>query len=177
MVLIGTHSISIPRPTALTTARAALVVGAAFAGVSIYWGLGGTAMLATVGGALAAGRRSGTLATTSLVWAAVVLKIIAAVLPLTLVSSRSHGLRFRRRQRILRPLIWVEAVVLTGYGLVQCVVGWLVQFGVIHTPATADHYALAWHAWLWDPWFLVWGLLVTATLILSGRDRWTGHAA
>ena len=89
MVLIGTRSISIPRPTALAAARAALVVGAAFAAVSLYWGLGGTAMLATVGGALAAGGRSGTLATTSLVWAAAILKMIAAVLPLTLVSSRS----------------------------------------------------------------------------------------
>ena len=78
-----------PRPTTLAAARAALVVGAAFAAVSLYWGLGGTAMLATVGGALAAGGRSGTLATTSLVWAAAILKMIAAVLPLTLVSSRS----------------------------------------------------------------------------------------
>ena len=38
---------------------------------------------------------------------------------------------------------------------------------MIGTPANADHRALAWHAYLWDPWFLVWGLLVTAALLRS----------
>jgi hypothetical protein len=33
--------------------------------------------------------------------------------------------------------------------------------------ASADHRALAWRAYLWDPWFLVWGLLVTAALLRS----------
>ena len=174
MVSIGARTVSVPRPTALGTARAALVLGAAFAGISLYWGLGGTAMLDTVGGALAAGGRAGTLATTSLVWAAVVLKMVAATLPMALVGSH-----FRvcsdRWQRRLRLLVWAQALVLTGYGLVQCVVGWLVQFGVIRTPVTDDHHALAWHAWLWDPWFLLWGLLVTATLRLHRRDRWNGR--
>ncbi|MGI8591252.1 MAG: hypothetical protein ACR2M5_09740, partial [Nakamurella sp.] len=41
----------------------------------------------------------------------------------------------------------------------------MVQFGVIAASASADHRALAWHAYLWDPWFLVWGLLVTAALL------------
>ena len=27
--------------------------------------------------------------------------------------------------------------------------------------------ALAWHAFLWDPWFLAWGLLACATLGIS----------
>ncbi len=39
--------------------------------------------------------------------------------------------------------------------------------GLIGTPANADHRALAWHAYLWDAWFLVWGLLVTAALLRS----------
>ncbi len=41
----------------------------------------------------------------------------------------------------------------------------MVQLGVIASSASADHRALAWHAYLWDPWFLVWGLLVTAALL------------
>ncbi|PZS36509.1 MAG: hypothetical protein DLM59_01075 [Pseudonocardiales bacterium] len=48
--------------------------------------------------------------------------------------------------------------------------GLMVQFGVIAASASADHRALAWHAYLWDPWFLVWGLLVTAAL-LRARHR------
>jgi hypothetical protein len=37
--------------------------------------------------------------------------------------------------------------------------------------AGADHRALAWHAYLWDPWFLLWGVLVTAALVRSRLSR------
>ena len=47
---------------------------------------------------------------------------------------------------------------------VLSVVGWLVQAGVVAHGRNADRTALAWHAFLWDPWFLVWGLLVAAAL-------------
>lgn len=33
----------------------------------------------------------------------------------------------------------------------------------------ADHRALAWHAFLWDPWFLSWGVLVTIAMVASRR--------
>ena len=60
-------------------------------------------------------------------------------------------------------------MILTGYGLVLTAVGLLVQAGVVAASAGADHRALEWHAYLWDPWFLVWGLLVTAALLRSRR--------
>jgi hypothetical protein len=50
------------------------------------------------------------------------------------------------------------------YGLVLTLVGMLVEAGAIHLSAGADHRALAWHAYLWDPWFLIWGLLVAGAL-------------
>jgi len=56
-------------------------------------------------------------------------------------------------------------------GLVLSVAGWLVRAGVITPGANADHRALAWHAYLWDPWFLVWGLLVAIALLRSRRRR------
>lgn len=40
---------------------------------------------------------------------------------------------------------------------------------VIASSASAGHRALAWHPYLWDPWFLVWGLLVTAALLRTRR--------
>ncbi len=67
-------------------------------------------------------------------------------------------------------LAWIEAGILAIYGLVLTVAGLLVQAGVIHASATADHRALAWHAYLWDPWFLIWGLLAGGAL-LRGRHR------
>jgi hypothetical protein len=43
------------------------------------------------------------------------------------------------------------------------------QPGVIAAAASADHRALAWHAYLWDPWFLLSGVLVTAALVRFRR--------
>lgn len=70
-------------------------------------------------------------------------------------------------RRLIRPLGWVEGCLLTAYGLVLTAVGLLVQAHVVRTTPSADHRALAWHAYLWDPWFLVWGLFVLAALYRS----------
>jgi hypothetical protein len=157
-------------------AWAALVAGLAYAGISIYWGLGGTWLLDTVGGPLAAGGRSGRAWVTAAVWAAAGLKVIAAVVPVLAVgrAAVSRPLPWRR---LLLVLAWAEAVILTLYGLVLTVVGLLVQSGLIRAGAGADHRALAWHAYLWDPWFLLWGLLVTAALLPAGRPRGAFPAA
>ncbi len=97
-------------------------------------------------------------------YAAAVLKLVAAVLPLLALSGWGGG----PRARVLRALSWVAAGILVVYGFVLTAVGLLVQTGLIHTSADADRRALAWHAYLWDPWFLVWGLLIAAAL-MRGR--------
>jgi uncharacterized membrane protein len=149
-----------------------LIVGLLYAAVSAYWGLGGTWLLDTVGGSLEEQARAGNPGVMLAVWAAVVLKMIAAVLPLTAL----RGLFTPARDRTVWVLAWAEAAILTLYGLVQSTAGLLVQADVIHASATADHRALAWHAYLWDPWFLVWGLLVAAAL-LRGRYRRSHNAS
>ena len=146
-------------------AWAAFAVGLLYAAVSVYWGLGGSWLLDTVGASLTQAGRSASAPVVLAVWFAVALKVIAVVLPLPAAGAVAPG-GFRRR-RLARALAWIEAVILTCYGLILTAVGLLVQAGVIGTPADADHRALAWHAYLWDPWFLVWGLLVTAALLCS----------
>jgi hypothetical protein len=148
-------------------AIAAAVLGLAYAAVSIIWAFGGNWLLDTVGGELAAGGRAGAWLVIAALWAAIVAKLVGAVLPLVAVS-RTAGGRFRRPVRLL---CGVEAVVLTTYGLVLTVAGVLVQSGVIQASADADHRALAWHAYLWDPWFAIWGILVGAALLLSRPRR------
>ena len=155
------------RRKALRAASAACVVGLLYAGISVYWGLGGTWLLDTVGGALAQQGRNRTAGAIFAVWAAAALKAIAAVLPL--LALRPFGSAARLRQ--LRLAGWIAAVVLIVYGLVLTVVGLLVQTGAIQTSANADHRALAWHAYLWDPWFLVWGLLIAAALCWAPRGE------
>ena len=69
----------------------------------------------------------------------------------------------------VRVLAWLEAAILTIYGLVLTVAGLLVQSGVIAPAASADRRALAWHAYLWDPWFLIWGAFATLALMRARR--------
>src|SRR5260370_24533774 len=71
----------------------------------------------------------------------------------------------------MRGLAWLEAAIRTIYGLVLTGAGLLVQSGAIASAASADHRALAGHAYLWDPWFLLWGVLVTAALVRSRQAR------
>jgi hypothetical protein len=99
----------------------------------------------------------------------VALKLLAVVLPLLAL----HRLPRPAWHRIVWVLAWAEAAVLTTYGLVWTAGGLLAQAGVVH--ATTDPRALAWHAYLWDPWFLVWGLLVAAALLLSRHGRSQSH--
>jgi hypothetical protein len=156
-----------PSPSALTLARTALIVGLLHAAVLVYWGLGGTRLLDTIGGSLEEKARAGSASVMLAVWAAAVLVIIAAALPLLALRQLTSP----RWNRIVWLLAWAEAAILTLYGLVWTGGGLLVETGVIHAPANPDdHRALAWHAYLWDPWFLIWGLLVAAAL-LRGRQR------
>jgi hypothetical protein len=145
---------------AVLAAAAAALVGGAFALVSAYWGLGGTALLDTVGGSLEAQGRAGSAAIITVVWVSVLLKLIAAALPLAAVRGWGPA----RLHRPIRVLAWIAGVILTGYGLLLTSVGLLVQAGAISTDPSADHRALAWHAYLWDPWFLIWGLLALTAL-------------
>jgi Protein of unknown function (DUF3995) len=67
-------------------ASAALTIGLAYAAISVYWGLGGSWLLNTVGESLAKADATDQFA----VWAAAALKLIAAVLPL-LAITRGHA--------------------------------------------------------------------------------------
>jgi hypothetical protein len=58
----------------------------------------------------------------------------------------------------------VAGVVLVLYGAALTSGGLAVQVGVLQAAGDADERALRWHTYLWDPWFLAWGVLLLATL-------------
>jgi hypothetical protein len=156
-----------PARTAFAAACAAAVLGTLYAAVSAYWALGGTRLLDTVGGVFQKAGQSGGLGVEAVVWLTVLLKLLAAAVGVGAVSEhRARDLLWRRRVRIAA---WLSGVILSVYGGVLSIAGWLVQAGVIHAGVHADHRALRWHAFLWDPWFLVWGLLIVFALRHSGR--------
>jgi hypothetical protein len=158
------------RPAAL----AALGVGLAYAAISMYWALGGTWLLDTVGISLSRPGQAGHAIALAAALGAAVLKAVAAVLPVLAVLRirvRPGGGQDRGLNRLIRVLAWIEAAILLGYGLVYTAAGLLVQAGLVHAPAHADHLASRWHAYLWDPWFGVWGILVFTALYRSRPGR------
>jgi len=144
-------------------ALAGLVAGLAYAAISVYWGAGGRWLLNTVGISLSQPGQAGHLAALLAVWGAAAGKAVAALLPLLAIGAwprtANGGLR-----RLARVLAWIETAILTGYGLILTATGLLVQAGVIKSATHADRLALKWHAYIWDPWFLIWGIFVFLAL-------------
>lgn len=138
--------------------------GLVHAGFSLYWGLGGRWLLDTVGEwALDWAREAPVLATVVLLVVALV-KVGGAVVPLVLESGALPG------RAAWLAACWSGAVVLVCYGLANTVGAWLVLSDVVRPDSPVDRAALVGHAVLWDPLFLLWGLLLAAGL-WTGRRR------
>ena len=99
----------------------------------------------------------------------VLLKLLAAILGLVIVIGRPPLAAAQRR--IGQRMAWAGALILILYGGVLSITGWLVQLDIVSPAANADHKALRWHAYLWEPWFLVWGLLLATGLARSADRR------
>jgi hypothetical protein len=84
----------------------------------------------------------------------VLVKVTGGLLALALVQP--WGTRVGRR------LLLVSAAVgsagLAVYGGVLVLVGGLVLADLITPSAAVDEHALRWHVFVWDLWFLVWGM-------------------
>ena len=135
-------------------ARAAAGLAFASAAVSCYWTAGGTVLLDTVGGAIEELARERSLGAVVLGAATVALKVVAGVLALALLHPPAGA--FRRRVLILAN--GVASAILCLWGGINVVVGALVLGGAVSPSGDIDRYALRWHVFLWDLWFLVWGV-------------------
>jgi hypothetical protein len=139
-----------------SAALAAAALAFASAAVSLYWTLGGTGLLDTVGGEIERLARERSAAAIAVAGATAVAKLLAGALALALLRSD--------RRPLFRAAIGGGAL-LALYGGVLVVAGALVLAGAIDSSEPVDEYALRWHVFLWDMWFLVWG----AALALAGR--------
>ncbi len=139
-----------------------------YAAVSLYWALGGTALLATVGPQFVGlAERGGAAVILSLLLVAV-LKFAGGMLALALVKTWPR----RLQRRLLTGAALAGGMVLTLYGGIQVGAGGLALAGVFGPATATDRTALRWHVGVWDLWFLVWGLLLgTAALQRRRLDR------
>lgn len=165
-----------PEPKATWAGYAACVLALGHAAVSFYWASGGTAGLSTVGGELEAVGRAASPALAAVVWGVGVAKVLAGLLALALVMS--WGRAFPRWTMLAAG--WGGAIVLSLYGGVLVAVEALVVGGIVVPSGPVDWFALRWHLFLWDPWFLLWGLLLGGAAWhftrVSRAGRRTGEA-
>jgi hypothetical protein len=134
--------------------------------VSGFWALGETWLLDTVGGTFERWGRSRSPGVLALLWVTILVKLVAAVVPLLAL----YELVPASTRRAVRLLAWADGLILAAYGFVLTAAGLAIQAGIVAASAHADHRALAWHAYLWDPWFLVWGVLVVVALGRGAAD-------
>ena len=144
---------------------AAAAVGLVHAGFTIYWAVGGRWLLRTVGSWAVelVDDRPGVAG--AVLGVVAVLKISGSLVPVLVEAGRVGG---RRRWRALE---WAGAVVLLGYGLLNVVVAWAVLGGLVTSADGYDRSAELGHAALWDPLFLLWGLLLAAGLATTRTRR------
>lgn len=146
-----------------------------FAAQSIYHAAGGTVGAETIGPAIAEPVRAREPAWVALMWVTAALKLIAALLALALV--RPWGRVVPRR--LLLAAGWCAVAVMGVYeGAASLVQHALMVAGVIDTPEGLGATAARWHPLLWDPWWLLGGILFgLATWRYQRRDRTLGEPA
>ena len=151
--------------TGTLAAYAAAIIAFAYAAVSLYWTVGGSLLLDTVGGKAGAIAADGGVPAVLLGLTATVLKTGGGLLALALI---------RRWGRVI-PRRWLlvcsagASAVLTGYGCLLVAAGALVLSGTVPA-AGADRTALRWHVAVWDMWFLLWGLFLAVATVACWRQ-------
>ena len=129
--------------------------------MSLYWALGGHALVSTIGGYVEQFARRGGALPVLVALAATLAKVVGGLLALALV--RPSG-------RVV-PRGWLlmgsagASVLLVVYGGLNVLLGALVLSGVIHPTGSVDRTALRWHVGVWDLWFLVWGILLALATV------------
>ncbi len=140
---------------------AAGIVGIAHALPSLYWALGGTALVSTLGDWAARWQRESPIEVAVALSLIFLAKLAGATLPLL----NHRGLL--PVPRLWRGLFWCAAALLVTYGVVNVVAALAALTGLIDTSQARDTAGLVGHAFLWDPLFALWGLLLGAALWVS----------
>lgn len=152
-----------PRPVSRRTAAVGAAVWAfVFAATSFYWALGGRMGAETLGPGLVELARDPLFVAVGL-WGAGVAKAIGGLVALGLAAPGGAG----RLEAPLRVLAIVGGGVALLYGSASLVQHVLMLAGAIRTPTALGGAAAAWHVVVWDPVWIVGGLL----FLLAGRRR------
>ncbi len=82
-------------------------------------------------------------------------KVLGGVFALALVRSWGRAIP----RRLLLGAAWSAATLLIVYAVANFVDHGLMEAGVRHIPEALGSHAVRWHLLLWDPWWLLGGVL------------------
>ncbi len=122
-----------------------------FALPSFYWAAGGTVGMNTIA------RDPDAISLLNepiVVFGTGLLKVLGGMLVLALVQPWE-----RRFGRWLRRATWAAGGVLVVYGAALQIQHGLMLTRLVDTPDALGITAARWHFWLWDPWWLLGGVL------------------
>ncbi|HLZ23124.1 MAG TPA: DUF3995 domain-containing protein [Ktedonobacterales bacterium] len=155
-----------PSRSFVWAAYAACAWALVFAALTFYWAAGGTAGAATIGDTITKPIQERDPGWIALLWAIGALKILGALLPLALVQA--WGGRIPRR--LLLTVAWGAGILMILYGGANMLEFALMETGILNIPASLGELAVRWHLLLWEPWWIVGGVLYVATA-WSARRR------
>jgi hypothetical protein len=157
-------TVSTMRRSVRAAAYIAAGLALASAATTAYWLFGGTALLDTLGGSVERLARDRSGEALALAAAVVVIKSGAGLLALLLLAPAWRG------WRMIVALDILAAAVLCLWGGANVLVGAAVLSGAIQR-ADVNRHALRWHVFLWDAWFLVWGVVLAVAVLGAIHDR------
>jgi hypothetical protein len=136
-----------------------------FAAVSVYWAAGGTAGIETQSASIQELGEQRDPWFVAVLWGTGILKAAGGLLGLALVQP--WGRLFPRRFLLIAA--WGAGLGMAIYGGLGILVDAFRIVGVIPIPEAADLATVLWHILLWDPWWLLGGILFVAAARHSQR--------
>ncbi len=134
-----------------------------FAASSFYWAAGGRYGASTLGDTIAGlSKESWFIA---VLWLTGSLKLLAGALVLLLVWPPKRHITFK----LVKISVWAAGFIFTLYGGANLVVRGLMSLGILATPEAMHSQAAYWHLILWDPYWLLGGILFLSCAWFSNK--------
>jgi hypothetical protein len=129
-----------------------------FAAMSFYWAAGGSLGADTIGGSIQRLGQARDPGFVALLWGIGVVKALGGLLALALVRPWGRAVP----RRLLLIAAWAAGLGMAAYGALQLLVTGgavaLMLAGILSTDGV-NWAAIRWHVLLWDPWWLLGGVL------------------
>lgn len=136
-----------------------------FAAMSFYWAAGGIAGANTLGADITGPALARDPVFVALLWGTGAMKVAGGLMALALAQPWDRLLP----RWLPLTTTWIGGVFMLVYAGANLAVRGLMAIGVLSTPVSMRTPAAQWHLLLWDPWWLLGGLLFIAAAWLASE--------